>query len=367
MYKGEKTIWDIAIDEAEKSRRTVYQTSEDEQEGLKTGEESTVFIVGNKDAGKTSIILRFLDKDEIAKPTTALEYTFGRRAKGHNIAKDVGHIWELGGGTFLSKLVDVPINVETIEKLSIILILDLSKPQELWNTMDTLLNATRERIEKVKLEASSRDSGLQQRLRRRMLKQFGEEHPDRDMIEPFPVPLVIIGSKYDMFQDFESEKRKVICKTLRFVAHSHSASLLFCSMKTESLVTKARQLISHLVFNTAIGKTFSVDANKPIIVPAGNDSLQQIGPPPVPEGDIGKLTARNPMELWKQAFTAFFPQKASSSSMAAADDPAKDPQYVEPAVDNIRVQKDEELERYRRQSERKAKEMSRGGWEGVKA
>ena len=35
--------------------------------------------------GKTSMILRFQDRDEAPKPTTALEYTFARRAKGHNL------------------------------------------------------------------------------------------------------------------------------------------------------------------------------------------------------------------------------------------------------------------------------------------
>lgn len=29
-------------------------------------------------------------------------------------AKDVGHIWELGGGTFLSKLIDIPISQKSI-------------------------------------------------------------------------------------------------------------------------------------------------------------------------------------------------------------------------------------------------------------
>jgi len=28
----------------------------------------------------------------------------------HLQAKDVGHIWELGGGTWLSKLMDIPLN-----------------------------------------------------------------------------------------------------------------------------------------------------------------------------------------------------------------------------------------------------------------
>ena len=30
-------------------------------------------------------------------------------------AKDVGHIWELGGGTWLSKLIDIPVDPETIK------------------------------------------------------------------------------------------------------------------------------------------------------------------------------------------------------------------------------------------------------------
>lgn len=358
MSRGEKTLWDIAISEAERSNRQ-SQTEDENQEGMKLqGRESTIFFIGSKDAGKTSIILRFLDKDELAKPTTALEYTFGRRARGHNIAKDVGHIWELGGGTFLSKLVEIPINAESLENLAVVLVLDLSKPHELWHTMETLLNITKQRIDKVMLDASISDRGIQQRMKKRAWTKFGEDHPDKDMIDPFPVPLVIIGCKYDIFQDFDSEKRKVICRTLRFVAHCHGATLQFCSLKTESLVTRTRQLISHFVFQTSSSKGMAVDPNKPVIVPAGMDSLQQIGPPPVAAGDIGKLTARNPLELWKQAYTAFFPQQTSSS---VADDPAKDPQYSETAVDNMRTQKDEELDRYRRQSEYKVKELARGG------
>ena len=32
-------------------------------------------------------MLRFLDRDEPPKPTTALEYTFGRRARGTNLVR----------------------------------------------------------------------------------------------------------------------------------------------------------------------------------------------------------------------------------------------------------------------------------------
>jgi len=37
--------------------------------------------------GKSTIVLRFLDRDEPPKPTTALEYTFGRRARGTNLVR----------------------------------------------------------------------------------------------------------------------------------------------------------------------------------------------------------------------------------------------------------------------------------------
>ncbi|KAJ8308790.1 hypothetical protein KUTeg_013664 [Tegillarca granosa] len=137
-----------------------------------TGDGSSVFIIGSKNSGKTSIILRFLDRDEAPKPTVALEYTFGRRAKGHNIAKDVGHIWELGGGTWLSKLMEVPLNADTL-----------------------------------------------------FIKLLGDFYLDKNMMDPFLIPLIIVGGKADIFQDFDSEKRKIICKTLRFVAHVNGAAL----------------------------------------------------------------------------------------------------------------------------------------------
>lgn len=66
--------------------------------------------------GKSSIVLRYTDRNnEAAKPTIALDYTFCRKAKaGSSVLKNIGHIWELGEGTFLMKLIDVVVNPENI-------------------------------------------------------------------------------------------------------------------------------------------------------------------------------------------------------------------------------------------------------------
>ncbi|CAH1792548.1 unnamed protein product [Owenia fusiformis] len=341
---GDKTIWDLAINEA---------NAKEASSG--SNEEASILFVGSKNSGKTSIILRFLDRDEAPKPTTALEYTFGRRAKGHNIAKDVGHIWELGGGTWLSKLLDVPINEENIKNISLAIVVDLSLPNELWFTLENLIKSAKQRIDDVIANLKASNPDVVNQLIKASWERIGENNPDKEMISPFPIPLIIIGSKYDVFQDFDSERRKIICKTLRFVAHSYGATLQFFSCKQEALMTRARALISHHLFATAASKTLQVEHTKPLLVPCGLDSLQQIGTPPVGDDDIGRVTARNPLELWKQAYCGHFPQE-NTNNPAMVEDPAKDNQYAEHAIDQLRAQKDEELERYRRLSERRAKE-----------
>ncbi|XP_041469369.1 cytoplasmic dynein 2 light intermediate chain 1-like isoform X1 [Lytechinus variegatus] len=357
----EKSIWDIAVLEAEKKN-----ASESKDEGGETkGSENHILFIGSKNAGKTSIILRFLEKEEAPKPTIALEYTFGRRAKGHNMSiqnrvKDICHIWELGGGTFLSQLTEIPLTEDTIMSSSVMVVMDLSQPYELWHTMETLIKSALDRVEQVISKAARNDPSIQDRIKERAWKRIGVDHPDRDMLDPFPLPLVIIGTKYDVYQDFDPEKRKVISKTLRFIAHNYGAALQFSSNKTDGLMSRTKNLVSHLAFSTTLSlKTISVDPNKPISVPFGLDSLEQIGLPPVGDDDLGRSNARTPLDLWKQAFTSYFPQK--STIKAIVEDPSKDPQYAEAAVDNMREQKNKELERYRKQAERRAKENKTGG------
>ncbi|KAH9491426.1 Cytoplasmic dynein 2 light intermediate chain 1 [Bulinus truncatus] len=341
----DKSLWDIAVDQT--------KTKKDERS---SSEESTVIVLGSKNSGKTSIILRFLDRDEPPKPTVALEYTFGRKSKGHNIGKDVGHIYELGGGTWLSKLLDIPINSNALLHTSLILVLDLSTPSELWYTMETLLLAARSRLNEVIKESKVLDPQIENKLIKKAWERIGEEHPDKNMINPFLIPIVIVGSKYDIFQDFDSEKRKTICKTLRFLAHIHGSSLQFFSTKQEQLVSRMKSIFSFYLFDTSASKTIQVDHNKPIFVSAGQDALQQIGTPPLKDEDVGKAQARNPMELWKIAFAYHFPQ-THMNNPSMIEDPAKDSQFLEPAIDTLRIQKDEELERYKKLAERRSKEM----------
>ncbi|XP_068135813.1 cytoplasmic dynein 2 light intermediate chain 1 [Hyperolius riggenbachi] len=352
MPRTGDSLWELAA--AEVQRR---DNPEDDTEPSADTERS-VFFIGNKNGGKTTIILRCIDRDETPTPTLALEYTFGRRAKGHNTPKDIAHFWELGGGTSLMDLIPIPITQENIRTLSIVLVLDLSRPSELWNTVEKLLQATRNHVNKVLADIGKSNTKTANQIVQNVWRNFPNNHPDRELIDPFPLPLLVIGSKYDIFQDFDPEKRKMICKTLRFVSHYYGASLLFTS-KSESHRGVMRTFVNQLAFGQDKSKSLSVDHNKPLVVPAGLDSFSQIGSPPASDSDLRQVQVRTPMELWKKIYERHFPPKNTNDTKDTKD-PAKDPQYAERHIDAMRAQKDQELEQYKRNADKSWKSMSLG-------
>ncbi|KFP80270.1 Cytoplasmic dynein 2 light intermediate chain 1, partial [Acanthisitta chloris] len=331
------TLWDLAIAAVEKSSGA---------DG-KHGElwEKSILFMGSKNGGKTTIILRCLEREESPKPTLALEYTFGRRARRHNTPKDIAHFWELGGGTSLLELIRVPITSHNIRSFAVVLVLDLSKPNELWTTMEDLLQVTRNHVNKILTKLEKTNAEVAAEIKQRKWNDLQRDHPDYELVDPFPIPLMIIGSKYDLFQEFDSEMRKIISKTLRFVSHYCGASLVVFGKCFPNA-------FSFFLFS----KSVSVDPSKPLFIPAGLDSLSQIGPPPASDSDIGKLRANTPWELWKKVFEKTFPPK-SLRDLQDTKDPAQDTQYAEYEVDVMRAEKNQELERYKRNASKSWKEM----------
>jgi dynein light intermediate chain 2 len=126
-----------------------------------------------------------------------------------------------------------------------------------------------ERVSNILSNLEKRGSKRPQALRNYAWKRFGLEHPDEKYVNPFLSPILIIGTKYDLFKNFESEQRKAFCKTMRFMCHTIGASILFHSSQENGLDSKAKQFISHLAFKTNPPKTIITDHNQPLMIIAG--------------------------------------------------------------------------------------------------
>lgn len=70
MAPTTENVWDAAI-EFDKKRK--------EAQVLHGQAETTLLVIGSKSVGKSTLIHKFLERQEAAKPTLALEYTFGRK------------------------------------------------------------------------------------------------------------------------------------------------------------------------------------------------------------------------------------------------------------------------------------------------
>ncbi|VVC34099.1 Hypothetical protein CINCED_3A001829 [Cinara cedri] len=286
--------------------------------------ERTLLVIGNKNAGKTTLIHKFFDKSEQPKPTLALEYSFARRS-GKSLTKDVCHVWELGGGLVFKDLLSVIIEKTRSRRLSVVLVLDLSKPDVLWNTMEILLEELKTRLGNV-------FDGHDQQIDVKHIE-------DRKLMSPLPVPLVIVGSKYDVYQNFEPAKKRVLCQCLRYVAQTFGASLFFYAMNDAALVKRSKEIMSHYGFGTPFPKTYVHDSSKPLLVPVGFDCFDKID-------DTNEIGCIRSMHKYKNAFASNFKQVAVESGQQSTlndVDPLNDPNYADPLIDECLKKKQEEF------------------------
>lgn len=105
--------------------------------------------------------------------------------------KDVCHIWELGGGTLYPTLLSAPLAAAShdLSHLTVVLMLDLSAPQQLWFTLETLVQKLHMSLRQQASVLSGRNAGeFIEKLQEAAWKRVGKDNEVK-MIVPF-IPLV---------------------------------------------------------------------------------------------------------------------------------------------------------------------------------
>ena len=156
-----------------------------------------------------------------------------------------------------TNLIETPLSADKLLSSAVVVVVDLAAPGRLWATITSLVASLGEYVAATLRTEQAKNLKLEERLMKEAVARVGEEHVDIKNITPFPLPLLILGGRYDEFQDLEPEKKKLICRSLRFLAHTHGATLQFYSAREPGLVKKARDLLSHHGFNTPPGKGMS--------------------------------------------------------------------------------------------------------------
>ncbi|XP_073822898.1 cytoplasmic dynein 2 light intermediate chain 1 [Musca autumnalis] len=332
-----ETIQDIAFKLAEEQLQQLQ---------LDGPRERTLFLLGSKNVGKTTVINSFFDREETPRPTLALDYSYARKTGG--VQKQICHIWELG--SLDRQLAEVPLRSHGLENLSCVIMLDLSQPQRLWYDLKESYEILRTYADKL-LQRAEEDGG-EEKLRRRIKK----DHPDLATLDLMPFPVIIVGGKYDLFIGAEPEIKKHICRCLRSMAHLVGASLLFYSNKIQKLAKTLRDTISHLAFGSPSHpfRSHNTDHNDALSIWFGNDAWDKISP-------MGGVQTLQSIEAH---LNEEIPQvTGETKNHQEKQDPAKDPGFRESVIDEMRAQKDEELRLLIKDS---VQQKMRGKFESVK-
>lgn len=247
--------------------------------------DTNVLVVGSKGSGKSTLIARFLkpDDQDPTKETMGLDYVFARRMSTGAQEKQVSHIWELGGGEDQANLMDAVITPENLRNFVCVICVDLSQPSSVLDTLVFWMDRVRTRVDNCLRVMRDKKSTVPDRLRERALADFGPEHQDRDLVNLCSVPIVVVATKFEAFQNEEAEYRKIMARTLRFLAHVNGASLYYSSCKEKALLTQTRSMLSNFFFGgqrTGAAARHVVDHSKALAVRAGADQISAIGAPP---------------------------------------------------------------------------------------
>lgn len=82
--------------------------------------------------------------------------------------------------------------------MNVVIVLDLSVPDRLWADLERALNG----LQQSMAAGNGRDADQIDRMKQLRVEQIGADHSDRGTLDVFPFPVLIVGGKYDKFQDF---------------------------------------------------------------------------------------------------------------------------------------------------------------------
>lgn len=121
------------------------------------------------------------------------------------------------------------------------------------------------------------------------------------MINPMPIKTIIVGTKYDLFERYDTENRKWLSRALRFIAHQNNASLYFTSARVSEVGAQLRHHLHEKLLNKRTVSSAQSDHTKPIFINNGQDSIRSMN---LPSSSINNI-----IEILKKQLMQLFPQE----------------------------------------------------------
>ncbi len=351
----------------ETASKPIVEKDVKEEDAKVEASECTAFFVGDSGSGKSTLIQSFLkptSKDP--KPTFALEYNYARRKGGKDDSKEKGknlsHIWELGGDILEQKLFEIPINQRTLNYCSIVIVCDLSKPQDIVVSLNRWITLIRDVVHKRITELKVINPALVTQLKEQSLLSYTDNR-DISKVKPCEIPLFIVANKYDALKSLSSVEKRLIWQIIRFIAHYNGATIITTTSADMAAKEVFRGHCQSICFHSPLKPGLDINADKPVYVTAGKDDYESIllGSSSSNSDAISQYVTNLGLsrdcwvkfgELLKSSFGSPSPEPEVLPYDDGINSDKKN-EFPEVEIDNMRLQRDALLSRYLQDAERK--------------
>eukprot|EP00879_Flechtneria_rotunda_P006287 GHRR01006607.1.p1 GENE.GHRR01006607.1~~GHRR01006607.1.p1 ORF type:complete len:393 (+),score=130.27 GHRR01006607.1:184-1362(+) len=295
------SIWAKAIEQSKAEKKA-------DSKGL----DAYVYFVGAKGSGKSTLLNRFLYPNQVnlPKPSQGLEYTFARKASTFDHErKDLAHIWEVAGSyAFAGQMAlgsQIFLTYRQVTTAVVVMVLDLSDPCSVLPCALRWLGLIKQKLATTYSLFERKGLQLPEQLKARQRAKLLSQHDDKGLVDCTGVSLVLACTKWDVFRDaVDAEGQKVMARTLRWLAHSYAAHLMYLgglqpgegagsasgSSRSSSQHTQQQlmdnfsRLLNHTMFvgmdrKMPLKMALQFDHLGPLMIPAGSDKFKDIGRP----------------------------------------------------------------------------------------
>jgi dynein light intermediate chain 2 len=254
----------------------IFQVAEEEDKKSSDHRnlEKTVFFVGEKSSGKSSLIslLRQVQKEDTPKPTYAMEYSFARR--NTNLRKEVVNFYELGGGRLLNNLIGTVLTKENYKQFVYVIVIDVSDPSSIIESINYWISSVKKTVDTFFAEMKNNKEA---ELFVKNYQSIIDKHEDKLKINMMKIPTIVLAHKYDAYEQLEAENRKWVSRILRYFCHINGCSLFFSSVLNQKLSVQIRTLLNNYFFGTTLPTLMQKDYTKQIFITLGQDTLDSMG------------------------------------------------------------------------------------------
>jgi len=166
----------------------------------KKTEEKNLIILGDKGAGKTTVLNNLIgitSQKENYSATSGINFNYIRQQSGQR--KTILNVYEIGGGPSNLELIKTIINKNNFRNTFFVLVLDFSKPRSVLDSLKTFLfdlnNAVKELVSNDDIAEAIESKK----------NKFADRNLNSDIkrLNFFPAELIVVGNKYDFLEKRE--------------------------------------------------------------------------------------------------------------------------------------------------------------------